>query len=166
MSTQRKRLPGELIFALLLSVFGAFMLWQAYAISGFESIASAGAFPMAAAAVLLLSALIVALQTVRLPRAEATAGESLPRQFLRRLTPRVLITFTIAIALYMLALEPVGFVLSSYAFLVGSMALLGAQRWGVNLLVSAVALGVVYLVFQTVFSVVLPTGSLLARVLH
>lgn len=116
------------IFTLLLAVFGGFMLWQAYAISSFKSIDSAAAFPMAAAAVLLLYAPIVTLQTVNLPRTGLAADESLVRQFVRRLTPRVLVAFTIAIALYMLALEPIGFVLSSYAFLVASMAILGARR--------------------------------------
>ena len=38
------------------------------------------------------------------------------------------------------------------------MRLLGSRRWGLNLLVSALALGVIHLVFRTVFSVVLPTG--------
>lgn len=162
MAAQRKRLPGELIFTLLLVLFGGFMLWQAYAISGFESITSAGSFPMAAAGMLLLCALIVAVQTARLPRMHCTDGESLPRQFAQRLAPCVLVAFTGGIALYMLALEPVGFLLSSYVFLVASMAILGSQRWGLNLLVSAVALGVIYVIFQTVFSVVLPNGSLLA----
>ncbi len=74
----------------------------------------------------------------------------------------MLVAFTGGIALYMLALEPVGFLLSSYVFLVASMAILGSRRWGLNLLVSAVALGVIYVIFQTVFSVVLPNGSLLA----
>jgi putative tricarboxylic transport membrane protein len=44
---------------------------------------------------------------------------------------------------------------------VASMALLGSRRWGLNLLVSALALAAIYVIFQTVFSVVLPSGTLL-----
>lgn len=165
MQSPRRRLPGELVFTLLLVLFSLFMLWQAYTISGFESITSAGSFPMVATAVMVICGLIIAVGTVRAPRAERTPGETLPRQFARLLTPDVLVAFTIAIALYMLALEPIGFLVSSYVFLVASMWLLGSRRWLMNLVVAAVALGVIYVIFQSVFSVVLPTGSLLSGVL-
>jgi putative tricarboxylic transport membrane protein len=39
------------------------------------------------------------------------------------------------------------------------MRLLGSRRWSVNLGVSALSLAAIYLVFQTVFSVVLPRGT-------
>jgi len=60
----------------------------------------------------------------------------------------------------MLALEWTGFVLSSYVFLVVSMWLLGSRRLVLNLVVSALSLAAIYVVFQTVFSVVLPKGTL------
>jgi len=111
MHTIRRRLPGELVFSILLIAFSLFMLWQAYSISKFESFTSAG-----------------------------------------------------AITAYMLILERAGFVLSSYVFLVISMWLLGSRKWVLNLWVSAFSLAVVYVIFQTVFAVVLPSGSWLAGV--
>jgi putative tricarboxylic transport membrane protein len=67
--------------------------------------------------------------------------------------------FTAAVVLFMLLLSKLGFVLSAYLFLVLSMRLLGSTRWLFNILLSAVSLAVVYLIFQTVFSVILPKGT-------
>ncbi len=164
MHPSRRRLPGELAFSIVLVAFSLFMLWQAYSISKFESFTSAGAFPMFAAAVMLISGLIAAAQTVRMTPAPAAAGESVWRQFVRQITPAMLVQFVIAIATYMFMLERAGFVLSSYLFLVVSMGLLGSRKWFLNLWVSALSLGGVYLIFQTIFSVVLPTGAWLSGV--
>ena len=43
--------------------------------------------------------------------------------------------------------------------------LLGSRRMGLNLLVSALSLAAIYAVFQTVFSVMLPTGKLIQGLL-
>lgn len=161
MSTPRQRLPGELSFLAALLLASLFLLWTAYGISKFESLTSAGAFPMFAAAVMVLCALLILRDAVRAKTMDGEAGESLVHQFVRRLTPPVVVGFTVAIALYMALLQPLGFLLASYLFLVVSMALLGSRRWGLNLLVSAVALAAIYVIFQTVFSVVLPSGTLL-----
>lgn len=161
MHTSRRRLPGELVFSMLLIVFSLFMLWQAYSISKFESFTSAGAFPMFAAAVMLLSGLIAAGETVKLTPLPGDAGESAWRQFVRQITPGMLVQFVLAIAAYMFLLERLGFVLSSYLFLVVSMRLLGSRKWVLNIWVSALSLALVYLVFKTIFSVVLPSGTLL-----
>lgn len=164
MPTRRRRLPGELAFSFVLIAFSLFMLWQAYSISKFESFTSAGAFPMFAAAVMLISGLIAAAETVRMAPLPGGEGETIWRQFVRQITPGVLVQFVIAIASYMFILERAGFVLSSYVFLVVSMWLLGSRKWLLNLWVSALSLAVVYLIFQTIFSVVLPSGTWLVGV--
>jgi putative tricarboxylic transport membrane protein len=64
----------------------------------------------------------------------------------------------------MVLLPKLGFVVSAYAFLLASMRLLGSARWGFNAALSAASLAVVYLIFQTVFSVILPKGTWLAGV--
>ena len=50
-------------------------------------------------------------------------------------------------------------------FLVITMRLLGSERWWLNMAVSAVALGLIYLVFRTAFSVILPVGRIWQGVL-
>ncbi len=159
MSTFRDRRPGELVFAVVLLAGSLFMLWQAYGISKFESITSAGVFPMLATLTLVVTGLIILRDTLRARLAPDSSGRTLAQRFALELTPAVVITFTAAIAAYMGLLERLGFLVSSYLFLVAGMRLLGSRRWGLNLLVSALALAAIYLVFRTAFAVVLPTGT-------
>jgi putative tricarboxylic transport membrane protein len=49
---------------------------------------------------------------------------------------------------------------SSFLFLVASMFALGERRVLYSALVSAISLAVIYVIFQTAFSVVLPDGVL------
>lgn len=166
MTPNRQRLPGELSFMVVLLLASLFLLWTAYGISRFESLTSAGAFPMFAASVMVVCAVLILRDAARSAPTAGQAGESLAAQFVRRLTPPVVVGFTAAIALYMAFLQSLGFLLASYLFLVVSMALLGSRRWGLNLLVSAVVLAAIYVIFQTVFSVVLPSGTLLKGLLQ
>jgi putative tricarboxylic transport membrane protein len=160
MNIARRRLPGEQAFLLLLLLASAFLLWQSYRISGFSSITSAGVYPMLVSATMVLCIVVTLVQSRRAEAEAAAPGESAARHFLRRLLPLELVAFTAAIVLYMLALEWLGFVVASYLFLLASMRLLGSTRWGLNALVSALSLAGIYVVFQTIFAVVLPTGSL------
>jgi putative tricarboxylic transport membrane protein len=159
MPEKKPRLPGELTFTLLLLLGSLFLLHQAYGISGFESITSAGVFPMLSALVMVITALIALSGVAQSPLLGSDDGESLSGHFIRRITPPVWAMFTAAVVLFMLLLPKLGFVLSAYLFLVLSMRLLGSTRWLFNVLLSAVSLAVVYLIFQTVFSVILPKGS-------
>ena len=166
MNVHRERRPGELVFTLLLLLGSLYMLWEAYGISKFESITSAGVFPMVTTAVMVVTAGLALVATLRSPLRHDGEGRSLPQRFLREITPGVLLGFTAAIALYMGLLERLGFLLSSYLFLVAGMALLGSRRWVLNLLVSAACLAGIYLVFRMAFSVVLPGGTWLQAVLR
>jgi putative tricarboxylic transport membrane protein len=161
---KNKRLPGELTFTALLLLGSLFLLAQAYGISGFESITSAGMFPMLSALVMVLTAAWVVMRTRQSQPAAAKDGESLPKAFARLITPAVFIGFTLTILAFMVLLPKLGFVVSAYAFLLASMRLLGSARWGFNAALSAASLAVVYLIFQTVFSVILPKGTWLAGV--
>jgi putative tricarboxylic transport membrane protein len=158
MTQPLKRLPGELTFTCLLLVGSVFLWVQSYAISGFESITSAGMFPMLSAGVMAVTAVLALRQTLR-SSLDRSSDERLPQLFVRQMTPAVWVGFTVAVFAFMLLLPRLGFVVSAYVFLVLAMRLLGSTRWGFNLLLSALALGGVYLIFQTVFSVVLPKGT-------
>jgi len=155
-----RRLPGELTFVLVLLLFGLTALWQAFRISGFASWSSPGAVPPLAALVLAVSAARIVLATLRQPPPEIPAGSTLPKQFGHLLLPRVIVAFTLLIVLYMFALEPLGFVVSSFLFLAAGMWVLGSRRIIYNLAISAICLAVIYVIFQTAFSVVLPAGVL------
>lgn len=156
----RQRLPGERVFVFLLAAASLFMLWASYGISGFKSLTSAGMFPMLASAVMVACMAIVVVQTLRSAAEPPAAGESTLAHFIRRVAPAVIVGSTLVIALYMVALEWLGFLVGSYLFLVVAMQVLGSKRTGLNMIVSAMVLAAIYVVFQTAFSVLLPEGTL------
>jgi len=160
MTPTDRRLPGELVFVLVLLLFGATALWQAFRISGLASWSSPGAVPMLAALVMVVAGVRIALATLRQPPAEVPDGSTLAREFGHRLLPQVIVAFTLLIVLYMFALEPLGFVVASFLFLAAGMWVLGSRRLVYNVAISAVSLAVIYVIFQTAFSVVLPDGVL------
>lgn len=161
MYSRHPRLPGERIFMLLIVLFSAFMLWAAYGISQFDSITSPGAFPMACAALMLFTG---ALNLLRSIRSKPIPDEGMsPMQLLaKRVLPWRLVLLVAWIGIYMLMLEPVGFLLSSLAFLVVAMTLLGSRRIVLNLVISLLMVALIFVVFRTAFSVVLPSGTLVA----
>lgn len=159
MAGKKTRLPGELTFTVLLLLGSLFLLYQAYGISGFESITSAGMFPMLSALVMAVTAFLAISGVTKAPAEPLVADENLRQSFFRRITPPVFVLFALAVVAFMLLLNKLGFVVSAYLFLVVSMRLLGSVRWLFNLMLSAISLGVVYLIFQTIFSVILPKGT-------
>jgi len=160
MSDTRTRLPGETVFCCLMVMLSSYLLWTAVGISGFKSYTSAGSYPMAASATMLVCSLVILFKTARAEPAPAHEGEGVWPHFVRVIVPPVVLWVTLAIVGYMALLDVLGFIASSFAFLVISMRLLGGKRWGLNALVSALSLAAIYVVFQAAFSVVLPEGTL------
>ena len=111
-------------------------------------------------AAMVVSALAFLPATLRGKTPETTPGQPLWRQFFHQITPLPIVLFTALIVAYMLTLEPLGFIISSFAFLVASMYALGDRRIVRVSIVSAVSLAIIYVIFQTAFSVVLPEGLL------
>lgn len=159
MHTSHSRLPGELTFMALIVLFSAFMLWASFQISRFDSLSSPGFFPMLCAATMLVTGLLSLVKAAR-AKLSLEPNQSVFQQFVQKLAPLTLVLFTVLIVVYMLLLEVLGFIVASYLFLLLSMQVLGSKRLGLNLAVSAVVLAAIFIVFQTAFSVVLPSGSL------
>jgi putative tricarboxylic transport membrane protein len=153
----RTRRPGELVFSLALLAFSLFAAWQAWRISGFASLSSAGVFPMVATFTMAVSGLFIVAETAR-ARPEKERGTL--QRFAADITPMRLVVFALLIVAYMLALEPAGFLLSSFGFLFLGMSFLYRKGVLVNLAVSSASLVIIYIIFRHVFSVVLPAGRL------
>ena len=158
-----QRPPGELAFCVLLLALSLFLLWQAYGISGFESLTSAGMFPMLASATMVVTGAVFVGQSLRRGPAQSDGHW---QAFVAQVTPPIWLGFALAVCLYMLALPRLGFVGASFLFLLLSMRLLGSRRWWLNAGLSAASLAAIYVVFQTIFSVVLPQGSWVQAVLR
>ncbi len=152
---------GEDLFGLIFLVVAVVLFWQAYLIAGFSALSSPGAFPLAAAAVMVLAALIVVIGNARRPRG---AGHE-------PILPRTIAIFTGLVIVYAIALDPLGFLPASLIFLIVGMKLLYRRSWGRTILISVLSLAAVYIIFRLVFQVVLPEGvvpegELIARVQH
>lgn len=164
MNAPQERKPGELVFTALLLIASAFLLWHSYGISGLQSVSSAGMFPMLAALTMLVTGCQAMVAILRRPRAEALAGTTAWSRFVSAIAPPELIAGAVAVFAYMALLEVLGFLVASYLFLLLCMRLFGGRRWMLNAVVSALCLAAIHLIFQTVFSVVLPKGTLWAGV--
>ncbi|WP_413203977.1 tripartite tricarboxylate transporter TctB family protein [Rhodospirillum sp. A1_3_36] len=160
MERGRARRPGERAFAVLAVVFALVASWQAYGISGFSGLSTAGVFPMLAAGVMTLAALSVLWSTLRMPEVEEGQGRTIGG-FLREVFPARQQVMVLMVVVYMLVLPWIGFVLSSSLFLFAGIHYLWRKRIVITIGLTVVTMAVVYVVFRVVFQVVLPQGILL-----
>lgn len=148
--TEQRR-PGELGFALFLSVASLFLLYSAYGISGFEALSAPGAVPMATTLVMAISALVVAFRTARLQK---VLTETLSKDIL----PAMVILFIGLLIVFGILLKPLGFVPTAALFLIAAIKVLGRKGWGYTISVALGSLIIIWIVFRVVFTVLLPAG--------
>lgn len=167
MSTKGARRPGELGFVLAIGIFSALALWQAYRISGFEGLSTAGVFPMLAAATMLVAALFIVRDTISKPAAGATkpgadgdGGDAFEAGDGQSFLPLRLILMIGLVFLYVVVMPYIGFMLASAGFLFIAFSYLWRKNLFVSVALTAVTLACVYGVFRILFQVVLPQGTL------
>ena len=160
MHQNETRKPGELGFSLILLGFSVWIFYQSYTISGFSSLSSAGFLPMLSSAVMSIVSLLILIKVLRKASLGLPLGALLVR-FDREVLPRTVVIFGGLVIGYMLLLNPLGFLLSSFLFLLSSIWFLHRANLLMTLIVTVGALAGVYSVFQYVFGVLLPRGSLL-----
>lgn len=153
---KRKLQPGETVFSWILMLFSCFVLVLAWRISGFSSVSSPGAFPMAAAVVMVISmvSLVVSNRKMEKPDTEGQSAEL--RAALRDIFKPVFLIYTAIILLYMVLLQPLHFLPASFLFLVGSIIYLKGSSPLRSLGISAGLLACIYTIFHFLFRVVLP----------
>ena len=147
----QKRRPGELGFAIFLTLASLYLLYDAYGISGFQALSAPGAIPMATTAVMLVSAVIIAVRTAALPRVSTET-------FRHDILPTLVIAFIALLAVFGVLLRPLGFLPTALLFLILSIKLLSRKGWRYTLAVSVASLVVIWIVFRVVFTVLLPAG--------
>jgi putative tricarboxylic transport membrane protein len=152
----RRLRPGENLFCIFLLLLSLFILIMAYRISGFSSVSSPGAFPIAAGLVMVISMGLVLFGHRRLEKPAAADFKEELRVAARETLPLKFILYTVIILGYMLLLQPLHFLPSSFLFLVVSMMVLKGSGLVKSLLISAGTLAVIYLIFQFLFRVVMP----------
>ncbi len=156
MTQTRKLHPGELAISWLLLALSLFILYQAYRISGFSGLSSAGAFPIASAAIMSGCMLYLVIANLRISR-NTPADEKHPAWVaIGELLPRRIVLFTLLIVAYMLLLQPLGFLVSTFLFLCGGFIYLRGSGPVRSVLIAAGAVAVIYGIFHYLFQVVLP----------
>lgn len=159
MSVQRQRRPGELAFVLALLIFSAAAFWQAYGISGFKGLSTAGIFPMLAAAAMVLSGLFI-LKDVFIGRLPALPISPSPETEHKVLTVR-LVTMIALVILYIAIMPFLGFMVASAGFLFLSFSYLWRKNILISIVLTGVTLMLIYALFRILFQVVLPKGALI-----
>lgn len=150
-----RRFSGEIIFNFALLIASLVLAHQAWSIAGFASLTSAGLFPMLAAGTMVVSAIFVIADSARkAPPEKRGLMQALSLEIISLRT----VVFAVLIVGYMMALRPLGFVVASYLFLAAAMLYLHRRNYVFLLVLSAVAVAVIYFLFRYVFIVVLPRG--------
>lgn len=145
------RRPGELAFAVFLLAASAYLLKEAYGISGFEALSSPGVIPMGTTAVMLITAFVAVIGTLRRP---LLTTETIARDIL----PVRVIVFVVLIAGFAILLKPLGFLPTAALFLILAIRFLDTRGWLFATAVGLAALIVVWIVFRIVFTVLMPPG--------
>ena len=156
MKDDRQLRAGENAFSWLLLLLSLFVLVQAYLISGFSSLSSAGTFPMGASAVMVIAMIFILLNNRKLKRIVTGGLNNELSQAVALVLPNIFLIYSIIVIVYMILIEPLHFLPSSFAFLLVSMIYLKGGTALKSLLISTATLGFIYVIFQFFFRVVLP----------
>ena len=150
----RTRKPGEKIFALILLLLSIAAVHQSYSISGLSSISSPGILPLLASLVMFVSTVVFYRSLWAMAPPKAGVG------FLSALTPIVLLVFGGLCGLYVFLLYLVGFLPSTFVFLLVSTMYLHRSGWLLAFFISINSIAVIYIVFRILFKIILPQGLL------
>jgi len=153
MTEQTEPRPGERIFIWLLLAFGIFVLITALMIPNLVNLSSSGVFPIFIASILILTMVHVLWQN-RKRYAGVTLREEC-RQVPAFVLPVTVIGYAFILLLYILTTAPLHFLPSSFAFLVISFIFLKAASPLRSVIIGVGTLAVVYVLFQTIFKVIL-----------
>jgi hypothetical protein len=156
MKDNRKLRVGENAFSWLMLLLSLFVLIQAYLISGFSSLSSAGTFPMGASAVMVIAMIFILLNNLKRKRILSDGLKNELRQAVKIVLPNVFLIYSLIVIIYMILLKPLHFLPSSFVFLLVSMIYLKGGNILKSLIISVLTLSSIYLIFQYFFRVVLP----------
>jgi putative tricarboxylic transport membrane protein len=153
MPEQTPHRPGERIFIWLLLAFGVFVLANALMIPRLENMSSSGVFPIFVGSILILTAARV-LWRSRKGYATLTLREEW-RRVGAFVLPMNVVGYAFILLLYILTTGPLHFLPSSFGFLVVSFIFLKAASPLRAVIISVGTLAGIYVLFQTIFKVML-----------
>lgn len=156
MSQDQQLKAGERVFNVLLLLFSLGVLYEAYQISGFESLNSPGAFPIMLGLIMLGSMLAILWGQRRHPKPDTHGALAEARQFLHEHFPLTIVVFSALAIGYLALLQPLGFIIATALFLFVSQLYLRRGRLLSAAIITVVATAVIYALFKLLFQVYLP----------
>lgn len=150
-------LAGEKTFDWLLLLFSIGVLFEAYRIDGGLRLNSAGSFPIGLALVMLISSLAILAShryKQRDPRIRSALHEC--QVFLHEHFKPHIIVFTIISVIYLAAIIWLSFFISTFVFLAVMFIYFRQGKVISSLIITTVAIAVIYVLFTMVFRVYLP----------
>lgn len=149
-----KRRPREIVFAAIMVLASAYLVRDAWGIEnpfGPNGLSSPRSIPLATTSVMAVSALLILVNTARLPLDRSET-------ILRDILPVTVMLFAAFLVLYGVLLKPFGFLPTSALFLIIAIKLLARRGWVWTLSVSLFSLLLIWLIFRIVFTVLMPSG--------
>jgi putative tricarboxylic transport membrane protein len=153
MEEKTQQRPGERILMWFILAFSIFAFITALMIPHLEHLSSSGAFPIFITFIMIVSVVRI-LWKNRKRYAALPLGEEV-RQAQPFALPKIVVGYTPILILYILLTAPLHFLPSTYLFLVGSFLFLKGSNLWKSLLIAAGILAVIYVIFQTIFKVIL-----------
>ncbi|WP_280547724.1 MULTISPECIES: tripartite tricarboxylate transporter TctB family protein [unclassified Halomonas] len=148
---------GEKVFDWLLLLFSIGVLFEAYRIDGIPGLNSPGTFPVGLALVMLASSVVILVShrhKRRDPRIRNAFHEA--QVFLNEHFQPHIVVFTFLAVAYLAAIVWASFYVSTYLFLAVTFIYFRQGKVVSSLIISAVAIAVIYALFTLVFRVYLP----------
>ncbi|OPL09347.1 MAG: hypothetical protein AVO33_00575 [delta proteobacterium ML8_F1] len=151
---KRKMIVGENIFIALLLLFSALTLYFAIQILKKEvSFSSPGFFPVFVSSIMFITGIMIWREMKHL---SPNHSDNRIRETLNAMVNKRVVVTIIVVLLYASLLEWIGFELATLLFLFSIMLFFKAGNWKKVLFVSGVTVGLVVVVFSTIFNVILP----------
>lgn len=144
---------GEYKMLLLLMVISGALFYDSLRSPGlFQGVSNGpGSIPQLVAGVLVLMVIALAIQCYKRGYREGSFADAAHYLF-----DRQVVVLLSTIAVYGLVIETIHFVPATFLFLVATMYLLERKHLLLKIAISAGTVGVLYLIFSTLFQVVLP----------
>ncbi|MCE8026293.1 tripartite tricarboxylate transporter TctB family protein [Billgrantia aerodenitrificans] len=148
---------GEKVFDWLLLLLSIGVLIEAYRIDGGLRLNSAGSFPVGLALVMLVSSLAL-IVSHRYKRRDESIKSALQecQVFLSDHFRSHIVVFSIAAIIYLAAIVWASFYISTFIFLAAMFIYFRQGRVVSSLIITTVAIAVIYVLFTVVFRVYLP----------
>jgi len=155
MEEKMKGRPGERWLLWFLLVFSVFFLYQSFRIPDLKSFSSSGAFPIFICSILALSTIRIMLRNRKKFLQPSSGLMNEMREARIFAFPKTIVIYIGILILYMIILEPLHFIGSSFVFLVISIIFLKGTTLRGVFFVAAGTIAAIYLIFQTLFKVIL-----------